>query len=130
MSSRQQPWIVLKFGGTSVSTAANWANIVSVVQARLATGARVLVVHSAVSGITDRLEKLLVAALAGAHEPLLALIEQRHRADERGLRSHAGPGTRHRRAHGHGNRRALSAVARHHGALVGCAQRPHRRAAR
>src|SRR6185312_15576441 len=87
MSSRQQPWIVLKFGGTSVSTPANWANIVSVVQARLATGARVLVVHSAVSGITDRLEKLLVAALAGAHEPLLALIEQRHRqlAEELGV---------------------------------------------
>ncbi|HWG77590.1 MAG TPA: bifunctional aspartate kinase/diaminopimelate decarboxylase [Steroidobacteraceae bacterium] len=87
MSLPQQPWIVLKFGGTSVSTAANWANILAIVQARLATGARVLVVHSAVSGITDRLEKLLVAALAGAHEPLLTLIEQRHRqlADELGV---------------------------------------------
>jgi diaminopimelate decarboxylase/aspartate kinase len=73
-------WIVLKFGGTSVSTLGNWCNIASVVRARLAGEARVLVVHSALSGITDRLEKLLAAALSGAHEPLLSSIEQRHRA--------------------------------------------------
>ena len=73
-------WIVLKFGGTSVSTLGNWRNIASVVRARLAGEARVLVVHSALSGITDRLEKLLAAALSGAHEPLLSSIEQRHRA--------------------------------------------------
>ena len=73
------PWVVLKFGGTSVSTLANWRNIATVVRERVAAGRRVLVVHSAVSGITDRLEKLLAAALAGAHEPLLAGIEERHR---------------------------------------------------
>jgi diaminopimelate decarboxylase/aspartate kinase len=73
-------WIVLKFGGTSVSTLGNWCNIASVVRARLAGEARVLVVHSALSGITDRMEKLLAAALSGAHEPLLSSIEQRHRA--------------------------------------------------
>ena len=73
------PWVVLKFGGTSVSTLANWRNIARVVRARLAPNVRVLVVHSAVSGITDRLEKLLAAALAGAHEPVLHAIEERHR---------------------------------------------------
>lgn len=80
MSARRAAdWVVLKFGGTSVSTLANWRNIATVVQARLKGGARVLVVHSAVSGITDRLEKLLAAAQAGAHEPVLAAIEERHR---------------------------------------------------
>jgi diaminopimelate decarboxylase/aspartate kinase len=80
MSARvASSWIVLKFGGTSVSTLSNWRNIAAVVRTRLATGARVLVVHSALSGITDRLEKLLAAALGGEHEPLLASIEQRHR---------------------------------------------------
>jgi diaminopimelate decarboxylase/aspartate kinase len=73
------PWVVLKFGGTSVSSLQNWRNIASVVRERLAAGRRVLIVHSAVSGITDRLEKLLAAALAGAHEPVLAAIEDRHR---------------------------------------------------
>jgi len=68
-------WIVLKFGGTSVSSLANWRNIAHVTSERLATGARVLIVHSAISGITDRLEKLLDAAMARAHESELAAIE-------------------------------------------------------
>jgi diaminopimelate decarboxylase/aspartate kinase len=80
-------WVVLKFGGTSVSSLENWRNIALVVRARLAGGARVLVVHSALSGITDQLERLLAAALGGAHQPVLAAIEQRHRAlaDELGI---------------------------------------------
>jgi diaminopimelate decarboxylase/aspartate kinase len=71
-------WIVLKFGGTSVSSLANWRNIANVARARVASGARVLIVHSAVTGITDRLEKLLDAALAQTHEADLRAIEERH----------------------------------------------------
>ena len=59
-------WNVLKFGGTSVSSAANWRNIAQVVAARRADGDRVLVVHSAITGITDRLERLLAAAQQGS----------------------------------------------------------------
>ncbi len=72
-------WVVLKFGGTSVSNLANWRHIAAVVRSRLAAGTRVLVVHSAISGITDKLETLLAAALAGTHERTLTDIEQRHR---------------------------------------------------
>ena len=72
------PWIVLKFGGTSVSSLANWKNIAAVAKRRQQEGARVLIVHSAVSGITDRLERLLAAALAGEHETAIAAIEARH----------------------------------------------------
>ena len=64
-------WVVLKFGGTSVSTLTNWRNIAAVVRQRLNGGSRIMVVHSAITGITDRLEKLLVAAIGGAHEPAL-----------------------------------------------------------
>jgi len=81
MSSMSQPaWVVLKFGGTSVSTAPNWRNIVSIVRARLADGLRPVVVHSALSGITDRLESLFIAALEGTHGPVLDEIERRHAA--------------------------------------------------
>jgi diaminopimelate decarboxylase/aspartate kinase len=81
------PWIVLKFGGTSVSTLANWANIARVAGERRRAGARVLIVHSAVSGITDRLERLLDAAIGDAQEEELRAIEARHRAlaDELGV---------------------------------------------
>jgi diaminopimelate decarboxylase/aspartate kinase len=80
-------WIVLKFGGTSVSSLGNWRNIAKVAGARRAGGARVLIVHSAVSGITDRLEKLLEAARGEAHEEELRQIEERHRrlAEELGV---------------------------------------------
>jgi len=77
--TRTPSWIVLKFGGTSVSSAANWHNIFRVATARRDAGARVLIVHSAVTGITDRLEKLLDAALAQTHEADLVAIEERHR---------------------------------------------------
>jgi bifunctional diaminopimelate decarboxylase / aspartate kinase len=74
-----QTWVVLKFGGTSVSTAANWHNIAQVLKARLAEGLRPAVVHSALSGITDRLESLLTAAMSGNHAPVLEQIEDKHR---------------------------------------------------
>ena len=79
MTRTPSPWIVLKFGGSSVSTLANWTNIAAVVSERAAGGARVLIVHSAVTGITDRLERLLEAAVGGAWEAELEAIEQRHR---------------------------------------------------
>lgn len=79
MARALSSWVVLKFGGTSVSSLNNWRNIASVVKARSASGARVLVVHSAVTGITDKLEKLLDAALHQKHEEALAAIEDRHR---------------------------------------------------
>jgi diaminopimelate decarboxylase/aspartate kinase len=72
-------WIVLKFGGTSVSSLPNWNNIARVAAERQAAGARVLIVHSAITGITDRLERLLDAAIGHAHEEELRTIEDRHR---------------------------------------------------
>ena len=78
MTRNASAWIVLKFGGTSVSSVANWRNIAKVASQRAAGGARVLIVHSAVTGITDRLERLLDSALVGAHEDELRAIEDRH----------------------------------------------------
>jgi diaminopimelate decarboxylase/aspartate kinase len=39
-------WVVLKFGGTSVSSVSNWKNVAGVVRARLDEGLRPVVVHS------------------------------------------------------------------------------------
>jgi len=87
MTTRNTRWIVLKFGGTSVSNLPNWSNIAAVARRRGADGAHVLIVHSAISGITDRLEKLLSAALAGEHEAALQAIVARHQqlCDELGV---------------------------------------------
>jgi diaminopimelate decarboxylase/aspartate kinase len=77
------PWVVLKFGGTSVSSVANWKNVALVLRKRLAEGLKPVVVHSALSGITDRLEQLLVRALesdnSAGWEAVMSQIESRHR---------------------------------------------------
>ncbi len=79
MARIDSPWSVLKFGGTSVSSLANWRNIAKVAAARRAGGQRVLIVHSALTGITDLLEKLLESALRGTQGAVLSSIETRHR---------------------------------------------------
>ena len=77
-TSADSHWVVLKFGGTSVSSVSNWKNVAAVVRARLDEGLRPVVVHSALSGITDRLEQLLARALTGDWDPVMEQIERRH----------------------------------------------------
>jgi bifunctional diaminopimelate decarboxylase / aspartate kinase len=74
-----QAWVVLKFGGTSVSSVANWHNIAGVIRARIGVSLRPVIVHSALSGITDRLESLLAAALSGEDRGILEQIDAKHR---------------------------------------------------
>jgi bifunctional diaminopimelate decarboxylase / aspartate kinase len=52
------PWVVLKFGGTSVSTRPRWDKIAAIAQRWRAQGRRVLIVVSALSGITDKLKAI------------------------------------------------------------------------
>ncbi len=80
MAHEHPRWIVLKFGGTSVSTAANWKTIATVVRTRSTEGYRPLIVHSALGGITQRLEDLATKAIAREHAATLTEIEDRHRA--------------------------------------------------
>ena len=77
-SPTESNWVVLKFGGTSVSSVSNWKNVAGVVKARLVEGLHPVIVHSALSGITDRLEQLLARALTGDWDPVMEQIERRH----------------------------------------------------
>jgi diaminopimelate decarboxylase/aspartate kinase len=82
--SANSPFVVLKFGGTSVSSVANWNNIATVLRARIKDGLKPMIVHSALSGITDRLEQLLALADVGGNskgdwQGAMEQIEQRHR---------------------------------------------------
>ncbi len=57
-------WQVIKFGGTSVSNRKNWKNIANIIKSKLLNGKKVLVVHSALSGVSNLLEQLIQAALS------------------------------------------------------------------
>ena len=78
MSAPGPPWLVMKFGGTSVSTVERWQTIARVVRQRMDEGLRPFVVCSAISRISRMLEKLLVEALHGTADPVLVEIRQRH----------------------------------------------------
>lgn len=77
----KQAWLVLKFGGTSVSSRERWDTIGALARKRGAEAdARVLVVVSALSGVTNELQAVCegddgaarVAALAGRHRAFAA----------------------------------------------------------
>jgi diaminopimelate decarboxylase/aspartate kinase len=68
----------MKFGGTSVATLPRWQNIRELVAGRRAEGARVLVVVSALSGITDSLRQLCRHAEPAERNEAAKAIVQRH----------------------------------------------------
>jgi diaminopimelate decarboxylase/aspartate kinase len=72
--------VVLKFGGTSVAEPDNWPRIAAILRARLAEGLRPVLVHSALAGVSDLLDRVGEAALAGEHGGLIGRIAERHRA--------------------------------------------------
>ncbi|MCW8873663.1 MAG: bifunctional aspartate kinase/diaminopimelate decarboxylase [Xanthomonadales bacterium] len=51
-------WVVMKFGGTSVSSVDCWGTICEQARGHLATGKRVMIVVSALSGVTNLLSRL------------------------------------------------------------------------
>jgi diaminopimelate decarboxylase/aspartate kinase len=71
-------WMVLKFGGTSVKSLQDWCAIAKRIKAVRDKNKRVLVVHSAISGVSNRLERLIVAAPIGDGDSILADIQQHH----------------------------------------------------
>ncbi len=71
-------WVVLKFGGTSVSTARNWATIAGLVKNRIADGLKPVIVHSALQGVSSALDALLDAAITADPHDGLAAIKERH----------------------------------------------------
>ena len=72
------PWVVMKFGGTSVSTAESWETIAALARARLAAGLRPVIVHSALRGVSDALEATLDQAVSGDPGDRLAQLRTQH----------------------------------------------------
>ncbi|HSG48545.1 MAG TPA: bifunctional aspartate kinase/diaminopimelate decarboxylase [Longimicrobiales bacterium] len=85
-------WVVLKYGGTSVADPAHWPSIAAVLRQRLAEGVRPVLVHSALAGVSDQLERLGAAASRagsrgggasagqGDYREILDWIRDRHHA--------------------------------------------------
>ncbi len=74
----ESPFVVMKFGGRSVATAQNWTTIAQLLRQRLDEGLTPVLVHSALAGISDALENLLLRATAADTAAELDAIQQRH----------------------------------------------------
>ncbi|MBW7929738.1 MAG: bifunctional aspartate kinase/diaminopimelate decarboxylase [Gammaproteobacteria bacterium] len=72
------PWIVLKFGGTSVASARNWAGIHELLVERIAAGYRPIVVHSALAGVSNRIQDALARVGREDVDEQLSAIEAAH----------------------------------------------------
>ena len=75
-----RPWIVAKFGGTSVSTRARWETIARIAAEHHARGRNVLIVVSALSGITDMLKAIVESRgdEARCREAQVGIVERHH----------------------------------------------------
>jgi len=71
-------WLVMKFGGTSVSSPARWATIRDLVRERQQAGFRPVVVHSALATVSNRLEVIPKAAISGDYKAQLHEIVELH----------------------------------------------------
>ena len=76
----KSPWVVMKFGGSSVSTAENWKTIVELLKHRLADGLKPVIVHSALKGVSNSLEEFLTSAVTGDPSKSLDEIREQHYA--------------------------------------------------
>lgn len=85
-----QPFVVIKFGGTSVAGLPQWEGIATVIRSRLDEGVKPVVVHSAIRGVTDRLQAIADDEGPDA-ETALAEIEGIHRALAAELRLEVTP---------------------------------------
>ncbi|MGM0545534.1 MAG: bifunctional aspartate kinase/diaminopimelate decarboxylase [Bacteroidota bacterium] len=79
MGKERSDWIVLKFGGTSVSSVESWQNIASVVKKRRNEGFKVCLVHSALSGVSNILEDIINDPEADDLSERVQTVEERHR---------------------------------------------------
>lgn len=70
--------IVTKFGGTSVSTRNNWNNIAAITRKHMDAGFQPIIVCSALTQISNKLEKAIEAALLDNHHSIYQDIKDQH----------------------------------------------------
>ncbi|MGX5201084.1 aspartate kinase [Aliikangiella sp. IMCC44632] len=73
-----KPWVVLKFGGSSVAEPAHWHTISHAVAQKHQQGLRPILVFSALKNVSNLLEALLHQALAGVHPNALQQLKELH----------------------------------------------------
>jgi bifunctional diaminopimelate decarboxylase / aspartate kinase len=82
-TAQAAPWVVLKFGGTSVHNRASWERVMGIIDRHHAEGRRVMVVCSAMRGVSDALDAL--CGMPPSSQALLQRIADAHLAWIKGM---------------------------------------------
>ncbi|MCI0517763.1 MAG: aspartate kinase, partial [Woeseiaceae bacterium] len=72
------PWVVMKFGGSSVTSATNWQTIHRLLRKRLRDGLRPVLVQSALQGVSNALTRIAQDAARGVPLKELAQLRAQH----------------------------------------------------
>ncbi len=78
-SKETRHWVVMKFGGSSVSSEDCWVTICGQARKNLEAGKQVMIVVSALSGATDLLSRLADGAGPDDRKDILTALNSRHR---------------------------------------------------
>ena len=70
--------LVTKFGGTSVSSRENWDHIVAITKNHLVEGVQPIIVCSALTGASDKLEQMIESAILDKHSSIQADLTNRY----------------------------------------------------
>jgi len=76
--AQSNSWLVLKFGGTSVSSRENWEKIIQVVKERQQQGTSICIVHSAFKDVSNLLEHLIQITDADKAATVISKIKKQH----------------------------------------------------
>jgi diaminopimelate decarboxylase/aspartate kinase len=79
-NGKDRQWVVMKYGGTSVSSPTCWNTIQAQAQHCLSSGKKVLIVVSALSGVTNLLTRLADGAGSEEREALRRELDSKHRS--------------------------------------------------
>ncbi|HFB64057.1 MAG TPA: aspartate kinase [Aeromonadales bacterium] len=71
-------WVVLKFGGSSVAEARHWQTILKIIQKKIHSGLKPVLVLSALKNVSNQLEELLMLSLSGEHQQALENLKHTH----------------------------------------------------
>ena len=77
-SIAQSEWVVMKFGGTSVSAKEHWRVIAGLVRNRINDGLRPVIVQSALKGVSNTLEQMIECAVLGKPTGQIATLREQH----------------------------------------------------
>ena len=78
-NEQSRPWLVMKFGGTSVSSVDCWKTICDQARRNMESGKQVLIVVSALSGVTNLLTRLAEGVDDTEKDEIHSELEAKHR---------------------------------------------------